>query len=95
MLILRNQMVNTDGSQEQKFYPAPPNGGIGTLIATGTFDGATVSLEMKGQHTEWVAVADSSFTQAGTASLLGGGFKIRGVVTSAGASTDVNLEVVF
>jgi hypothetical protein len=95
MFILKKQTANTDGSQQKKFYPAPAHGGLGTILATGTFDGATISLEMKGEGTEWVTVADSSFTQAGAASLLGGGFNLRGVVANAGASTELNIEVLF
>ena len=94
MILLNKQAANTDGTQKTIMHPTPNKFGIATVIASGTFDGATVSLECKGALGDWAAISDASFSQAGSVTLLGGGFELRGVVTGAGASTSVNLEVV-
>ena len=64
------------------------------FTVTGTFDGATVALQVS--HDDgitWVAVASGAFTAAGTLRMqLGADMKIRAVITSAGASTSLTVK---
>jgi len=90
MDLLVNQTTNVSGNG------ADWSGGEGTVICEGTFDGATVTLEAQFADGDWVACGDLTiFTAAGFSNLnLGKWFKLRGVVTGAGAGTDVTLKIV-
>lgn len=59
----------------------------------GTFDGATVSLQILEQG-NWEVVTDGVFTAPGQRLLqLAQGIEVRAVVTGAGGSTSVNLSI--
>ena len=61
--------------------------------ASGTWDGATVTVEAKPlDHTNWIAVSGSALTADGTVEITGGaGDFIRATVSGAGGSTDLIL----
>jgi len=91
MDLLSAQTANTAGAQDTTGW----NGGAGTVIAEGTFDGATVALECQAPgSTAWVPCGtETTFTEPGVAEIsLAGGFKLRGTVTSVG-TTSVSLRV--
>jgi len=65
------------------------------FLCSGTFDGCTVTVQVKGEG-DWVGCgSESVFTESGACSvLLRGGLFVRGVVSSAGGSTSVSLEMI-
>jgi hypothetical protein len=65
-----------------------------TLVAWGTWDGATVSLELSPDGgTTWIAITGASFTDDGAANIdTQAGLTYRGAVSGAGASTSVTLK---
>ncbi len=100
MKLLTNQTTNTTGTQEVFTYTYKQNSrpqGQKWITASGTFDGASVSLEIRLQEGpgEWITVDDATFTAANIKQvfLLGEIFEIRGALASAGGSTSVSLEV--
>lgn len=64
------------------------------IYADGTFDGCTITTEISYEGGDWTTLPDAVFTAAGGVVLNGGGFDIRGTVSSAGSSTAVNLRVI-
>lgn len=65
-----------------------------TVVASGTFDTATVTLEVRdGPGFDAVTVSDLVFTSADAVNFLSRGLQIRGKVESAGASTSVSLVI--
>lgn len=85
--LLTNQ--TTDGNGSAITWP----GGRGTLIITGTFDGATLSIQARaqdGSDSDFATIKDGSFTAAEPVNVdLGEGTKIRANVSSAGGSTNL------
>ena len=91
MDLLAGQTANTTGAQTTTGW----NGGEGTVVCEGTFDGATVTLECKApESSEWVACGtETTFTEAGVAQIsLAGGFLLRGSVSNVG-TTSVTLRI--
>lgn len=65
------------------------------VFADGTFDGATIALEVAPTSAgPWASTADSAFTAAGrVVTPMSGRAWVRATVSSAGASTSVSLWV--
>ncbi len=65
------------------------------MWASGTFDGATVGLEIKPNGgADWITESDMEFTEEGIKALLvPHSMQIRGTVASAGGSTDITMGV--
>jgi len=96
--LLENQTIDTSGSQlSQDTQNTLLMGEYRTVTAWGTWDGATVTLEFSpDEGTTWIACGDdTTFTADGGGNLYVApqGILLRGSVTSAGASTDVNLSM--
>ena len=73
-------------------------GGAHILSATGNFDGASVNAQVRSKddpNSEWTNVTNGLFTAADAReiSILPSGYEARGLISSAGASTDVFMEV--
>ena len=65
-----------------------------TVICSGTFDGATATLQIKGPSGDWVSLTETTFTAASAiVTPLSPNVSVRAVVSSAGASTDITLEI--
>ena len=66
-----------------------------TVWVTGTFDSASVGLEIKPYGAPaWITESDMTFTEAGAKALLvPHKMEVRGTVSSAGASTSINMGV--
>jgi hypothetical protein len=94
MILFKNQTTDTAGSQSVFKYSQRLPGKQNIIMAEGTFDGGTVSLEARRPGRDWVTITDSEFTAEGQSMLNGGSFDIRGALSGAGASTDVTLEIV-
>lgn len=94
MILFKDQTTNTAGSQDVFKYSQRAPGKQAILIADGTFDGATVSVQARRPGRDWLTITDSEFTAEGMSMLNGGSFDVRGVMTGAGASTSVTLEIV-
>jgi hypothetical protein len=94
MILFKNQTTDTAGSQDVFKYSQRSPGKQNIIIADGTFDGATVSLQARRPGRDWVTITDSEFTAEGMSMLNGGSFDIRGAMTGAGVSTSVTLEIV-
>lgn len=97
-MLLTSQTTNTTGTQiTQNTQNTLLMGEYRTVSAWGTWDGATVTLEFSpDEGTTWIACgADTTFTEDGGGNLYIApqGILIRGSVSSAGASTDVNLSM--
>lgn len=98
MKLLINQTTNTSGSQEVFTHEYRQNSrpqNQSWVVVSGTFDGASVALEIRRPEGEWITVENATFTEAGIVeiNLLGAAFEIRGGLTDAGASTSLTLEV--
>jgi len=98
MLLLENQMANTDGTQIEKEC----TGGSLLIQAAGTFDGATITLQGNVEGLGWQDLSDETGTVVSitegiilTINLCKAGLKLRGSVTGAGGSTDVSLAVLI
>ncbi|MAF24529.1 hypothetical protein CL634_02995 [bacterium] len=66
-------------------------GGIGQMVVTGTFDSATVSLQMSPDDgSTWITVSGSSLTSADCKNFDLNSCDLRLAITSAGASTSIN-----
>lgn len=95
--LLKARTTNTDGSQKAillKDLSSP--GLVGCwLEASGTFDGATVSMETLTEAGTWVEHVDTRMTTTGVKviELPSSGVTVRGKVTGAGGSTNVNLVI--
>ena len=65
------------------------------VIATGTFDGATVTIERKDSRGGWIAIDGGTFTEASTKLLesVPTGSSLRASVSSSGGSTDIDAEI--
>lgn len=83
--------ATADGSGSAMDWPS----GLGNVRCTGTFDGATVTLESSSDGgSTWLPVgADATFTEAGQANFSLGPCKLRGTVSGAGGSTSVTLAI--
>jgi hypothetical protein len=83
----------TDGSGSSVIVRHQNRGGtpVFTAMAFGTFDGATVTLEVSPDGTEWVSAY--AFTSEEVKLIEGTFYAIRGTVSSAGASTSLSLTV--
>lgn len=98
-MLLTNQDSNTDGSQDTQTLENSLLFGTGlTVIAWGTWNGATVSFEVSPDGgTTWIAYSTSTnFTANGIQKAEINpdlNVKVRGSVTSVGESTDVNLAI--
>jgi len=90
ILLLDEQTIDTTGTQETADF----NGGTGVAAATGVFDGCTVKLQCFVDGS-WVDLGtNTTFTTNGIGGFqLPAGYTLRGSVSSAGASTSVNLRV--
>lgn len=90
--LLKNRTTNTSGDYG---YTQFLNGGI--VFAEGTFDGATVGVEVqyKGGAT-WKKLTDAQFTSDADEpiQIASGDFRIRGFLSDAGGSTSLNLVAV-
>lgn len=71
------------------------DGGIRALKATGTFDSATVTIEMDFVDSGWAPIQSFQFTEPDIKKVtsLKTGLRMRAVITSAGASTDITLKI--
>tara|TARA_R100001086_G_scaffold248981_2_gene187264 strand:+ start:61 stop:369 length:309 start_codon:yes stop_codon:yes gene_type:complete len=80
--------VSTDSSSSTYNWDV----GEGQFVVSGTFDSATVKLQMSPDSgTTWIDVGTAStFTVDGAASFSLNSCKVRANVSSAGASTDVS-----
>ena len=68
--------------------------GTGSIAVWGTFDGATVQIEVSPDNSEWIAVTDGAFTAEGTKVMESYLPYVRAVVSSAGGSTSVSASYV-
>ena len=69
---------------------------VTTIYAWGTFDGASVALQVSPDGVEWFDITGGdtgTFTAKEARVIEVSAYAIRGVVTSAGASTSLNLTV--
>lgn len=65
-----------------------------TLLVTGTFDGATVTLQASQDNSTWAAVgATTTVTAASHVNFYSAVQYFRAVVSSAGASTSLNVWI--
>ena len=65
-----------------------------TVICSGTFDGATVKLEVRGPEGGWVEFDDATFTEPGAVvTPLSARAFVRAVLSDADTNTAVTLEV--
>lgn len=65
-------------------------GGTGTFYAQGTFDGATVQVQVSFDNgVTWLNISDASLTSAGAFNLEIGAVLIRAVLTDAGGNTNI------
>jgi hypothetical protein len=96
-LLLENQTANTTGTQTNiNFIANNINLGKGAVIAFGTFDTCTVTLEFSPDEGDnWYTVGtDTTFTSEGWSNFeINGGCKLRGSVSSVGGSTDISLGI--
>lgn len=71
---------------------ATHTGGPLTVFCDGTFDGATVKLQVRRPGGDWQDDTDLTFTAGGHINLqLVSGVEMRGDISGVGASTSVNL----
>jgi hypothetical protein len=69
-------------------------GGVMTLTASGTFNGATVTLLYKPSiDSDFVTVSDLSFTDLGVKNIQLSAGQVKANLASAGGSTDVKLVI--
>lgn len=93
MILLDKQTANISTGQKTHRL-VRPSGGPTQVFASGTFDGATVGIEImppSGQN--WIRLTDADMTEAGGVILNGVNSTVRGVLESAGASTEITLEI--
>jgi hypothetical protein len=72
------------------------DGGIRALKATGTFDSATITIEMTfAGDSNWAPIQSYQFTEADIKKVtsLKTGLQMRAVLSTAGASTNVTLII--
>lgn len=62
-----------------------------TFFVWGTFDGATVTPQISPDGNEWFDV--TSFTEKGMTVIEAAAGRVRAMVSGAGASTDLNAEL--
>ena len=73
-------------------------GGAHVFSASGTFDGATISLQLKSKddpNSEWVTQANAIFTQSSNkyVELIPANFEARAIIATVGASTNLFSEI--
>ena len=98
IFLLQDQATNTDGTQDT-FYLSPKNGRILSseneklVWAEGTFDGATVSFEVKPDGASSFG-SEIDFTEQGRQIVtIPARMEVRGTVASAGDNTEITLGV--
>lgn len=64
-----------------------------TLQIWGTFDGATITIEVSPDGVQWNPLPDGAFTAADVKDLKVSASKVRAVVSGAGASTSVSAAI--
>lgn len=83
----------TDGSSDGS-YGAPDFNRARMIVAWGTWDGATLTMEVSVDDTTWVALEDGAFTvDTAKTMLLPASVQLRATVASAGGSTSLNCWV--
>lgn len=88
--LLTNQTTNASGSAVELH-----NGGFKIVRFYGTFDGATCTAECDFGDGNWVPAQDTGNTDEGVIYLQTRvGMRLRATVTSAGASTDVSVDMI-
>lgn len=98
MILLQNQTTNTDGSQTVKEIGLKnmrvlPGSNDRLVWVEGTFDGATVNLEIKPYQAS-AFDTEISFTEIGRQILTVPVYmNVRGAVTDAGSLTDITLGI--
>ena len=76
--------LTSDGSSSEFDWP----GGKGTYMARGTWDGATVTLEMSADGDNFISVGtDAELTAVGAGGFDVSGCKLRVTMSSAGTSS--------
>lgn len=95
MDLLKNRKTNTTGSQQVVAVYANSSTAPLTLIASGTFDGATVGVEVSAHgKNSWVKLDDANLIEGSPpVALISRGYDIRGYLDSAGASTELTLTL--
>jgi len=85
---LENKILTTTGTTDVTW-----NGKLGALLASGTFDGATVKLQHK-IGSNWVDLGpDVTLTSAGGGQFITPQSELRVDLSSHGASTSVTVAV--
>lgn len=88
--------AQTSDGQSVKTFTQSENERVITVIADGTFNGATVKLQYSRDGSEWIDHADITFTAAGSSNVqVARETQLRGDVSGSGASTSVGLELKF
>ncbi len=88
--LLSNATVNGAGTE---FRFEPLSAWPKTLQIWGTFDGATVTIEVSPDEVQWNPLPDGAFTAADVKDLKISTEKIRAVISGAGASTNLNAAI--
>lgn len=93
--LFESQTTDTTGSQDTVELKNLASQQYVVVWASGTFDGATVGLEIKPENSSaWITEPDMEFTTEGARALLvPHKMEVRGTVSGAGASTSVNMGV--
>lgn len=93
--LFENQTTDTSGSQDTVVLKNLATQQYATVWVSGTFDGATVGLEIKPQNSSaWITESDMEFTEAGVNALLvPHKMEVRGTISSAGSSTSIVMGV--
>jgi len=92
-VLFENGMANGNSPNTHK-----SKGGNHIYAATGIFNGASITLQIKSSddpNAEWVNVTNGIFTASGNklVEFLPLGYQARAVISGAGASTDVFVEI--
>lgn len=89
--LLTNQTTSATGSTVPLKGPFNRDYRTYTVYATGTFDGATMKLQISMDGTNWVDV--TSFTTGAAVLAEFNANFARGVVSTAGATTNLTLQM--
>jgi len=93
MKILEAAANGNGASFELKTGGKNPKENLRTVYCSGTFNGATVTVEISLDGTVWFEVANISFTSLGATNMEARARYVRGVVTGGGGSEAIDLAL--
>lgn len=95
MKLLFDSQTENGSSSSLSFIPSVYNFGKGAVIAFGTWDTATMTLEFSPDGTNWYAVgSDTTFTADGWSNFeMNGSVDLRATLSSVGENTDLSFGI--